>query len=107
MVRRAGRLGRAGVRVAIQRPLAGEAGSYTALLNISREITTAWNSEAFVAALAMVYVGIDTMALLACPLGKTEQTKKDFILWVDEYLRADPGSDYQYEAFPACNSMVR
>ena len=46
MVRRAGRLGRAGVRVAIQRPLAGEAGSYTALLNISREITTAWNSEA-------------------------------------------------------------
>ncbi len=32
-------------------------------LNISREISTAWNSGAFAAALAMVYVGIDTMAL--------------------------------------------
>jgi hypothetical protein len=83
--------------VAIQRPLEGEAGSYTALLNISREISTAWNSGAFAAALAMVYVGIDTMALLACPLGQAEQTKKDFIVWVNEYLRADPASDYQYE----------
>ena len=97
MVRRAGGRGRAGVRVVIQRPLDGEAGSYTALLNISGEISRAWNSGAFVAALAMVYVGIDTMALLACPLGQPEQTKKDFILWVDKYLRADPASDYQYE----------
>jgi hypothetical protein len=45
----------------------------------------------------MVYVGIDTMALLACPLGQTEQAKKDFIAWVDKYLRADSASDYQYE----------
>jgi hypothetical protein len=74
-----------------------EAGGYTAILQLSREISTAQDSGAFWAALAMVYVGIDTMALLACPPGQTEQTKKDFILWVDKYLRADPASDYQYE----------
>lgn len=48
------------------------------------------------AALAMVYIGIDSMALLACPVGQAEQSKRDFISWVDTYLRADPASDYQY-----------
>jgi hypothetical protein len=66
-------------------------------VQLSREIKTALDSGAILAALAMVYVGIDTMALLACPLGKAEQSKGDFILWVDTYLRAEPDSDYQYE----------
>jgi len=70
---------------------------YAAITELSVEITKAWSGDAFWAALAMVYVGIDTMALLACPLGQREQCKKDFILWVDTYLRADPASDYQYE----------
>ena len=70
---------------------------YAAITELSAEISRAWNGDAFWAALAMVYVGIDTMALLACPLGQPEQFKKDFILWIDTYLRADLASDYQYE----------
>jgi hypothetical protein len=70
---------------------------YAAIMELSAEITREWNGDASWAALAMVYVGIDTMALLACPLGQPEQFKKDFILWVDKYLRADVASDYQYE----------
>ena len=78
----------------------GSAGaeSYVAILELSAEIGRAWNGDAFTAAVAMVYVGIDTMALLSCPLGQAEQTKNDFMAWVDAYLRADPASDYQYEA---------
>jgi hypothetical protein len=78
-------------------PSGSGAGDYTAFVQLTREIRTAQDSGAILAALAMVYVGIDTMALLACPLGKAEQTKGDFIKWVDTYLRAQPPSDYQYE----------
>jgi hypothetical protein len=67
------------------------------IYQLSREISRARDSGAFWAALALVYVGIDTMALLACPFGQAEQKKKDFIRWVDKYLRADPASEYQYE----------
>jgi hypothetical protein len=47
----------------------GSAGaeSYVAILELSAEIGRAWNGDAFTAAVAMVYVGIDTMALLSCP----------------------------------------
>ena len=78
-------------------PSRGGAGGYAAFVQLTREIRTAHESGANLAAMAMVYVGIDTMALLACPLGKTEQSKEDFIQWVDTYLRVQPPSDYQYE----------
>ena len=45
------------------------AGGYTAFLQLSAEITKAQDAGALIAAVAMVYVGIDTMALLACPIG--------------------------------------
>src|SRR6476660_2093445 len=78
----------------------GSAGaeSYVAILELSAEISRAWNVDAFTAAVALAYVGIDTMALLSCPLGQAEQTKNDFLAWVDTYLQADSASDYQYEA---------
>ena len=60
-------------------PSRGGAGGYAAFVQLTREIRTAHESGANLAAMAMVYVGIDTMALLACPLGKTEQSKEDFI----------------------------
>ena len=44
----------------------------------------------------MVYVFIDTMAFLAMPAGQMAQTRKDFIGWVDTYLKADPTERYQY-----------
>ena len=69
----------------------GSAGaeSYVAIIELSAEISRAWNGDAFTAAVAMVYVGMDTMALLSCPLGQAKQTRSDFMAWVNAYLRAD------------------
>ena len=49
----------------------GSAGaeSYVAIIELSAEISRAWNGDAFTAAVAMVYVGMDTMALLSCLCG--------------------------------------
>ena len=66
------------------------AGGYTPLIQLLGEIGKAWDAKATVAALAMVYVGLDTMALLACPVGQQSQTRSDFIAWVDRYLVTDP-----------------
>jgi hypothetical protein len=48
------------------------------------------------AVLALAYVCIDTMAYLAMPAGKTEQTRSDFTAWVDTYLKAHDSQPYQY-----------
>ncbi len=69
---------------------------YRAFGQIQEEISKANGVGATVATLAMIYVGLDTMALLGCPVGKS-QTRKDFIAWVDRYLKADSASVYQYE----------
>jgi hypothetical protein len=60
------------------------------------EIARCQNADAMVAAVAMVYVFIDTMAFLAMPAGQTAQKRKDFISWVDTYLKAEPSERYQY-----------
>jgi hypothetical protein len=73
------------------------AGGYTPLLQLLGEIGKAQDAGATVAALAMVYIGLDTMALLTCPVGQQSQTRADFISWVDKYLKADAASEYQYE----------
>ena len=73
------------------------AGGYTPILQILNEIGVAWNAGAHVAALVMVYVGLDTMASLAAPLDQEKKTRRDFISWVDKYLKADSASEYQYE----------
>jgi len=72
-------------------------GGYAQFIQILSEISKAFDADAIVAALAMVYVGIDTMALLSCPVGQQSQKRDDFIAWVDKYLKADPVSEYQYE----------
>jgi len=62
--------------------MSSEARGYASLNQLLKEIGVAWDAGAIVAALAMVYVGIDTMALLACPEGQKCQTRDDFIAWV-------------------------
>ena len=52
------------------------AGGYTPFLQLSSEISKAQEAGAVVAALAMVYIGVDTMALMACPLGQLQQGKR-------------------------------
>jgi hypothetical protein len=73
------------------------AGGYTPRIQLLGEISKAWNAGATVAALAMVYIGLDTMALLTCPVGQQSQTRSDFIAWVEKYLNAEVGSEYQYD----------
>lgn len=66
------------------------------VFDLLNEIVRCQEADATVAAVAMVYVFIDTMAFLAMPAGQTAQTRKDFIGWVDTYLKADPTERYQY-----------
>jgi hypothetical protein len=70
---------------------------YTPLVQLVGEISKSFNAGATVSALAMIFIGLDTMALLACPLGQSSQKRSDFIAWVDKYLKADRESEYQYE----------
>ncbi|MBJ7251762.1 MAG: hypothetical protein JHC89_10295 [Acetobacteraceae bacterium] len=74
-----------------------DAGGYTPIIQIMNEIHKAKDAGATTAALAMVYIGIDTMAFLACAIGQQKQDRADFIAWVDRYLKADIASEYQYE----------
>ena len=48
------------------------------------------------AAVCMAYVGIATMSRLSMPVASTKQTRKDFIAWVDAYLKGDVSQPYQY-----------
>ena len=66
------------------------------VMSLLDEITRCQEADATVAAVAMVYVCIDTMAFLAMLTGQTTQGKRDFINWVDNYLKADPTQSYQY-----------
>src|SRR5271163_4487632 len=66
------------------------------VFDLLNEIVRCQEADATVAAVAMVYVFIDTMAFLAMPAGQMAQTRKDFIGWVDTYLKADPTERYQY-----------
>lgn len=73
------------------------AGGYTPLVQMLTEIGKSFDAGAVVAALCMVYVCLDTLALLSCPVGQDKRTRREFIAWVDKYLKADPSSEYQYE----------
>ena len=66
------------------------------IMHLLNEIKRCQDADATVAATAMVYICIDTMAFLSMPTGQTSQTKRDFIAWVDTYLKADPLQSYQY-----------
>ncbi|MEJ1960042.1 MAG: hypothetical protein WDO56_00205 [Gammaproteobacteria bacterium] len=53
-------------------------------------------AEADVAAVALIYIYIDTFAFLAMPEEQEKQTRTDFQAWVDTYLKGDPAQPYQY-----------
>ena len=69
---------------------------WNSVLGIISEIKKCEASGATVAAVAMAYVCIDTMAFLAMPEGRTSQTKADFTGWVDTYLKGHPDQPYFY-----------
>lgn len=69
---------------------------YQPIADLYKEVVVAQDSGALVAALAMLFVGIDTMAWLSLPLGKRSVKRDDFCSWVDSYLKADADQPYQY-----------
>lgn len=70
--------------------------SYRPILDLMQQISKAQDAGAHVAALAMVYVAIDTFAWLSLPKGEERQTKVHFCKWVDTYLKTDASQAYQY-----------
>lgn len=60
------------------------------------EIKKCEAAGATTAAVTMAYVCIDTMAFLTMPATQTQQTRKDFIAWVDAHLEGHPSQPYQY-----------
>jgi hypothetical protein len=67
-----------------------------ALSGLIAEIKRCEAANATIAAVAMVYVGIDAMSFLALPAGRERQERADFIAWVDAYMKAHPDQPYQY-----------
>jgi hypothetical protein len=67
------------------------------LINLLSEITRCQAADATAAAVAMIYICIDTMAFLAMPASQTTQGKNDFVSWVDTYLKTEPLQPYQYQ----------
>jgi hypothetical protein len=69
---------------------------YHPLLNFISELKRCDAADLTSASLLMVYVGIDLMALLSVPAGRTEQTRADFIAWADRYMQGHEDQPYQY-----------
>jgi hypothetical protein len=69
---------------------------YQPIVEIYREAGRAQDAGAIIAALAMIFVGIDTMAWLSLPLGEDSVRRAHFCAWVDSYLKADQEQPYQY-----------
>ena len=69
---------------------------YTAIVNLLNQARQAQAAGLTIPALAMVYVGIDTMAWLSLPVGQEKQGRQDFYRWVDTYLKTDANQPYQY-----------
>ena len=65
-------------------------------MDILNEAQTSHKAGAIIAAAAMVYIVIDTMAWLSLPIGKKEQGRSDFCNFVNTYLKADSSQTYQY-----------
>lgn len=69
---------------------------YKPILDLLDQVRKAHEGGATIAALAMVYVGIDTMSWLSLPVGTDKQGRTDFYRWVDTYLKAHQTEAYQY-----------
>lgn len=65
-------------------------------INLVREIKLCEKAGATMAAVALCYVCIDTMANLSMPVEKQEQARDDFVAWVDRYLKGHPSQPYEY-----------
>jgi len=53
---------------------------------IKRDIEVAISNNCLRAGVILIYAGMDAMAFLNMPPGKTEVARKDFIKWADKYV---------------------
>lgn len=65
---------------------------------ILKEIIKVRDAGAYSATIIMTYVAIDTMAFLAMPKSKKINSSKEFIGWVDKYMKTDINQSYQYDS---------
>jgi hypothetical protein len=54
---------------------------------IKRPIEILLQQRYYPAALILIYSGMDTMAFLSMPVGKTDVMRSDFIAWAQQYIR--------------------
>ena len=63
---------------------------------IIAEFRKAEGAGATMCAVVMGYICLDTMAYLSMPAGREQNTRADFIAFVDTYLKAHKDQPYQY-----------
>lgn len=66
------------------------------ILDLVKEIKTCEEAGAIMAATALSYICIDTLAYLSAPGGQENVKKDDFIAWVDHYLKGEESQPYEY-----------
>jgi hypothetical protein len=70
---------------------------WQAIGGIVAEIKKCEKANATIAAIALTYILIDTLAFLAMPEAQPSQTKNDFIAWANKYVKGATEQPYQYD----------
>ena len=66
------------------------------LMVIGHNIKATQECGAITGAIILTYCAIDAMAHLSMPDNQEKIGRKDFINWVEKYMKADPKQPYQY-----------
>ena len=66
------------------------------ILDLMKEITTCYSNKCFTATVSLSFVLIDLMGSICMAPELVDTTKDQFIDWVDRYLKAAEGQEYQY-----------
>ena len=64
--------------------------------SICCDIKKAYTSGVFAGAVILTLSAIDAMAFLSMPLDTKEVHRKDYIAWINKYMKTDPSQSYQY-----------
>lgn len=70
--------------------------NWNAIPSLASQIKQCDNLGLITPSIAMSYICIDAMASLSRPENKDRVTRKDFIEWVDKYLKGHPDQLYKY-----------
>ncbi len=70
--------------------------NWNSIVGIVSELKSCDTNGEITASLAMAYICIDSLANLSRQSEDKQATRKDFIGWVDKYLKGHPSQPYQY-----------